>query len=204
MACSIRMAEPKKPPPECITGVSMTDPEDDGLERNGFQGRFQFFLRRIGPGIITGASDDDPSGIGTYAVAGAQFGYAPLWMALFSFPLMASVQFICAKIGLVSGRGIAGVLRKHYPKGLAYTVITVLLIANTINAGVDVLAISSGVNLLVPLSVPAMVVPIGILILILQIWGSYRLIANTFKWLTLSLFAYIASAFFATASLCER
>jgi NRAMP (natural resistance-associated macrophage protein)-like metal ion transporter len=159
--------------------------------------RFKRFLKILGPGLITGASDDDPSGIGTYAMAGAQAGYAPLWTALVTFPLMASVQFICAKIGLVSGRGIAGLLRRHYAKSLLYTVVISLMVANTINAGADILAIAAGFNLLAPVSTTFLVAPIGILILALQIWGSYRLIANTFKWLTLALFGYIGAAFFA-------
>jgi NRAMP (natural resistance-associated macrophage protein)-like metal ion transporter len=147
--------------------------------------------------LITGASDDDPSGIGTYAVAGATLGYTTLWTALVTLPLMAGVQFICAKIGLVSGRGLAGVLRHHYPRALLYPVIIALVIANTINAGVDIGAIAAGINLLVPIPISWMVVPIALGLLVLQIWGSYRLIANTFKWLTLSLFAYIGSSFFA-------
>jgi NRAMP (natural resistance-associated macrophage protein)-like metal ion transporter len=155
------------------------------------------FLKILGPGLITGASDDDPSGIGTYATAGAQLGYAPLWTAWVTFPLMASVQFICAKIGLVSGRGIAGVLGQHYPRTLLYAVVLGLTAANTINAGADVLAIAAGVNLLIPVPITAMIVPIAIGICVLQVWASYRLIAKTFKWLTLGLFAYMASAFFA-------
>ncbi len=155
------------------------------------------FLKILGPGVITGASDDDPSGIATYAMAGAQLGYASLWMALFTLPLTAAVQFICAKIGLVSGRGIGGVLRQHYPRWLLYPVIVALLVANTINAGADMLAIAAGVNLLVPVPVGAIIVPVAILLLVLQVWGSYRLIAGTFKWLTLSLFAYIGASFFA-------
>jgi NRAMP (natural resistance-associated macrophage protein)-like metal ion transporter len=155
------------------------------------------FLKTLGPGLVTGASDDDPSGIGTYASAGAQLGYSPLWMALVTFPLMASVQFICAKIGLVSGRGIAGVLRRHYPRSLVYAVVLGLLVANTINAGADILAIAAGVNLLVPVPISVIIVPIAVGIVVLQVWGSYRLIARTFKWLTLALFAYVASAFFA-------
>ena len=130
-------------------------------------------------------------------MAGAQAGYSPLWTALITFPLMASVQFICAKIGLVSGRGIAGLLRRHYARPVVYTVVVSLMLANTINAGADMLAIAAGVNLLVPIPTAAIVAPIGVLILVLQIWGSYRLIANTFKWLTLALFAYIGAAFFA-------
>jgi NRAMP (natural resistance-associated macrophage protein)-like metal ion transporter len=110
---------------------------------------------------------------------------------------MASVQFICAKIGLVSGRGIAGVLRQHYPRPLLYAVVLGLLAANTLNAGVDILAVAAGVNLLVPVPVTALMVPLALGILALQVWGSYRLIATAFKWLTLALFAYVASAFFA-------
>ena len=159
--------------------------------------RLRRFLQIMGPGLITGASDDDPSGIGTYATAGAQLGHAPLWMALATFPMMASIQYICAKIGLVSGQGIAGALRQKYPKSLLYAVVIGLMAANTINAGVDIVAIAAGVNLLLPIPITAMVVPIAAGILVVQIWGSYRRIARIFKWLTLALFAYIASAFFA-------
>jgi NRAMP (natural resistance-associated macrophage protein)-like metal ion transporter len=156
------------------------------------------FFRMLGPGLITGASDDDPSGIGTYATAGAAFGYALLWTAPVTFPLMASVQYICAKVGIVSGMGLAGVLRRHYGRALLYPAVLGLVIANTLNAGADVGAIAAGLNLLVPaLPLPLLVVPVGLLLLALQIWGSYRLIARTFKWLTLSLLAYIGAAFFA-------
>jgi NRAMP (natural resistance-associated macrophage protein)-like metal ion transporter len=110
---------------------------------------------------------------------------------------MASVQFICAKIGLVSGRGIAGVLRRHYPRTLLYAVVLGLMAANTLNAGADILAIAAGVNLLAPVPVTALIAPIALGLLVLQVGGSYRLIARTFKWLTLALFAYVASAFFA-------
>jgi NRAMP (natural resistance-associated macrophage protein)-like metal ion transporter len=151
----------------------------------------------LGPGLITGASDDDPSGIGTYAVAGAALGYAPLWTALVTFPLMASVQYICAKVGLVSGRGLGGVLRQHYPRALLYPVVLALLVANTINAGVDLGAIAAALNLFIPVPVALLVVPVTLIILAVQIWGSYRLITRTFKWLTLALFAYIGAAFFA-------
>jgi len=102
------------------------------------------FLLFLGPGLVTGASDDDPSGIGTYATAGASLDYATLWTALVTFPLMAAVQFICARVGLVSGMGLAGVLRKHYPRWLLYPVVLTLLAANTINAGVDIGAVAAG------------------------------------------------------------
>jgi NRAMP (natural resistance-associated macrophage protein)-like metal ion transporter len=151
-------------------------------------------LKILGPGFITGASDDDPSGIGTYSVAGASFGFATLWMALFTFPLMAGVQFICAKIGLVSGEGLASLLRKHYSRWLLYPAVLGLVIANTINAGADIGAIAASFNLLIPFPAYWFVVPIVALILALQIFGSYRLIANIFKWLTLALFAYIGAA----------
>lgn len=154
-------------------------------------------VKLIGPGFITGASDDDPSGIGTYAVAGASLGYTTLWMALVTFPLMAAVQFICARVGMVSGRGLAGVLRKHYPRWLLLLAVLGLVIANTLNAGADIGAIAAAVNLLVPIPAVAMIIPIALLILAMQIWGSYRLIANTFKWLTLALLAYIGAALFA-------
>ena len=155
------------------------------------------FFKILGPGLITGASDDDPSGIGTYAVAGAQLGFATLWTALFTFPMMAAIQFICAKIGMVTGMGLARVLRKHYSKALLYPVVAALVLANTINAGADIGAIAAAFNLLVPLPVTAMIIPIALAILAFQVWGSYRLITSIFKWLTLALFAYVGSAFFA-------
>jgi NRAMP (natural resistance-associated macrophage protein)-like metal ion transporter len=156
------------------------------------------FLKILGPGFISGAADDDPSGIGTYAVAGASLGYAPLWTALLTYPLMAAVQLVCAKIGLVTGRGLAGVLREHYPRWLLYGAVIPLFAANTINVGADLGAIAAAINMLVPtLPIPLLVLPIALGILALQIWGSYRLIARVFKWLTLALFAYIGSAILA-------
>jgi NRAMP (natural resistance-associated macrophage protein)-like metal ion transporter len=135
------------------------------------------FLKVLGPGLITGASDDDPSGIGTYAVAGASLGFATLWTALITSPLMASVQFICAKVGMVSGMGLAGVLRRHYPRPLLYLAVLGLLVANIINAGADIGASAAAINLLVPLPITWLVAPIALIILGLQVWGSYRLIA---------------------------
>ena len=155
------------------------------------------FFKALGPGLISGASDDDPSGIGTYAQAGAALGFSTLWTALFTFPMMWAVQFMCAKIGMVSGTGLAGVLRKHYSSWLLYPVVAGLVVANTINAGVDIGAIAAAINLLVPIPAAAMIVPITLIILVLQIWGSYRLIANTFKWLSFALLGYILAAFFA-------
>src|ERR1700747_2232307 len=115
-------------------------------------GTLQHIFRLIGPGFITGASEYDPSGIGTYAIAGASFGFATLWTALFTFPLMAAVQFMCAKIGMVTGEGLAGGVRRHYRRGILYLAVCLLLVANTINAGADIGAIAAAVNLLVPIS----------------------------------------------------
>jgi NRAMP (natural resistance-associated macrophage protein)-like metal ion transporter len=151
----------------------------------------------LGPGLITGASDDDPSGIGTYTQAGASFGFATLWTAPVTLPMMAVVQFICAKIGMVSGMGLSAVLRKHYARWVVYVAVSLLVIANTINAGTDIGAIAAAINLLVPIPAVALVVPIAIGIVAFQILGSYALISRIFKWLTLTLFAYIAAAFLA-------
>lgn len=161
------------------------------------------FLKVLGPGFITGASDDDPSGIGTYAQAGASLGFATLWTALVTFPLMTSVQFICGKVGMVSGTGLAGVLRRYYSRKLLYPVVLGLVVANTINAGTDIGAIAAAINLLVPVPIIAMIVPVTLIILALQVWGSYRLISKIFKWLGLALFAYIASAFYARPDIGE-
>jgi NRAMP (natural resistance-associated macrophage protein)-like metal ion transporter len=168
---------------------------ESGLQRE--TNSIKRFLKILGPGLVTGASDDDPSGISTYAMAGASLGYATLWTALVTFPLMAGVQFICAKIGLVSGRGITEIIRHHYSRYLLYPVVLSLVVANTINAADDIGAIAAGINLLLPIPILALVAPVGLAILALQVWGSYRLIARTFKWLTLALFAYIGSALFA-------
>jgi NRAMP (natural resistance-associated macrophage protein)-like metal ion transporter len=160
-------------------------------------------VKILGPGLVTGASDDDPSGIATYAAAGAALGFAPLWTALATFPLMAAVQVTCAKIGLVSGRGLAGVLRHHYPRPVLYVATLGLVLANTINAGTDIGAIAAAVNLFAPIPIAALVVPVALILVALQVWGSYRLIAATFKWLTVTLFAYIGAAFFARPNIGE-
>lgn len=154
-------------------------------------------LTILGPGFITGASDDDPSGIGTYSTAGASLGYATLWTALFTFPLMAIVQYTCAKVGLVSKRGLAGILKRHYAPWVLYSTVFGLVFANTLNAGADIGAIAAALNMLVPIPIVLMIVPITLLILLFQVWGSYRVIANVFRWLALALLAYLAAAFFA-------
>ena len=152
--------------------------------------------KALGPGLITGASDDDPSGIGTYAQAGAQYGFATLWTTLAMLPMQTAVQFICAKIGLVTGKGLAGVLREHYPRAL-YPAVIALVVANTLNAGADIGAIASAINLLVPVPAFVFIVPVSLGIIAIQVFGGYRLIANVFKWLAVALLAYIGAALFA-------
>ena len=152
--------------------------------------------KALGPGLITGASDDDPSGIGTYAQAGAQYGFVTLWTTLAMLPMQVAVQYICARIGLVTGKGLAGVLREHYPRVL-YPAVIALVIANTLNAGADIGAIAAAINLLVPINPKVLVVPVSLAIIALQVKGSYRLIERVFKWLAQALLAYIGAALFA-------
>ena len=167
------------------------------------QKRVGRLLKSLGPGIVTGASDDDPSGIATYAQAGAALGYSTLWTALVTYPLMAAVQLICAKVGLVTGKGLSSVLHQCFSPKISYPAVLALVIANTINAGTDITAIAAGINLLVPIPIAVLVAPIALLILVLQFWGNYRLIATIFKWLTLALLAYVAASFYARPDLGE-
>jgi NRAMP (natural resistance-associated macrophage protein)-like metal ion transporter len=172
-----------------------TEPIEARLRRE--KNPIRRFFIVLGPGLVTGASDDDPSGIGTYAQAGASLGLTPLWTPLVTFPLMWSIQFACAKIALVTGSGLAGILRRHYSPLVLVPVVVGLSIANTINAGVDIGAMAAALNLIVPVPVPLLIIGITITILTVQIFGSYRLLSSVFKWLTLALFAYILSAFLA-------
>lgn len=155
------------------------------------------FFRELGPGLITGAADDDPSGISTYSVTGAAFGYAQLWTVFLAFPLMAGVQIMCARLGLVSGRGLAGVLRRQYPKWVLLGACALLTIANTVNIGADLGGMAEAMELITGIPSLVWVPAFAGLIVALLIWSSYRHIARVFKWLTLVLFAYVAAAFFA-------
>ncbi len=158
------------------------------------------FFADLGPGLITGAADDDPSGISTYSVTGAAFGFAQLWTVFFAFPLMFAVQIMCARLGLVSGQGLAGVLRRRYPKWVLLSACSLLAIANTVNIGADLGGMAEGMQMMT--GFPALIwLPLFAgLITVLLIWSSYRFIAKVFKWLTLVLFAYVAAAFMAHPS----
>jgi NRAMP (natural resistance-associated macrophage protein)-like metal ion transporter len=159
-------------------------------------------LRRFGsvpgPGVVTGASDDDPSGIATYSVTGAQTGYRLLWTGVLTLPLNVGVQEMCARIGLVTGGGLAAVLRRHYSRRLLLVLVALLFVANTVNIGADIAAVASGLELLTGFSTKATIVPIGIGIAVMEIWVPYRVFANYLKLLTVVLFAYIIDAFYAS------
>jgi NRAMP (natural resistance-associated macrophage protein)-like metal ion transporter len=151
-------------------------------------------LLRLGPGLITGAADDDPSGIGTYSQVGAQFGFGMLWTVIFSYPLMAAIQEISARIGRVTGAGIAGNIRKHYSKTLLYIIVSLLLIANICNLGADIDAMGAVANLLLPGPTGLYVVIFGVISLLLQIFVPYSKYVKYLKWLTIVLFAYVITA----------
>ena len=153
------------------------------------------FLHTLGPGLITGASDDDPSGIATYSQVGAQFGYSILWTMLFSYPLMGAIQEISARIGRVTGHGIAGNLRLYYPRWLMLPLIVLLLAANTLNLGADISAMGEAMRLLVGGYAALYAAAFAFGSLFLQMFMSYTRYATILKWLCLSLFAYVAIVF---------
>ena len=159
--------------------------------------RLTRFLRTLGPGLVTGAADDDPSGIATYSQVGAQFGYGLSWTMVFGFPLLASIQAVCAKIGSVTGMGIAQNLRLHYPRWLLRSVVILLLIANVINLGADLGAMGAALALLIGGPVMVYAGVFAIICVLLEIFVDYTRYAAALKWTTLSLFAYVAVVFVA-------
>jgi NRAMP (natural resistance-associated macrophage protein)-like metal ion transporter len=149
----------------------------------------------MGPGLITGASDDDPSGIATYSQAGAQFGFTMGWTLLFTFPLMCAIQLISAQVGRVTGRGLAGNMRRHYPSSLLYLLIGLLVIANTVNIGADLGAMGAALSLLVGGPVLAYIVGFAVITVLLEVFVRYSRYVSLLRWLALSLFAYVATVF---------
>ena len=147
-------------------------------------------LAALGPGLITGASDDDPSGIATYSQAGAQYAYSLGWTLLFSWPLMCAIQEISARIGRVTGRGLAGNLRKHFPRPVLYVLVSLLVVANTINIGADLGAMAAAIGLLVPGPSFAYAAAFALTSILLEVFVRYARYASVLKWLTISLFAY--------------
>ena len=157
--------------------------------------RIRNFFSMLGPGLITGAADDDPSGISTYSVAGAATGYSMLWLTLISTPMMSVIQGMCARISMVAGEGLAAVVRKRLPAFAAYALATMVIAANTFNLGADIGGMADAARLVIPVPVDALVFLFGVAILAAQTWMPYAAIARYFKWLTLSLFAYVVTAF---------
>ena len=157
--------------------------------------RLPSFLRHVGPGVVTGAADDDPSGIATYTQAGAQFGTNVLWTVFLTLPFMIAIQLVSARIGRQSGRGITANLRLHTPRAFVLSIVALLLVANTINIAADIAAMGDALELVVGGGTHFHAVVFGILTLLLQIYVPYRRLAPILKWLTLSLFVYPAAAF---------
>ncbi|HSS77424.1 MAG TPA: Nramp family divalent metal transporter [Thermoanaerobaculia bacterium] len=152
------------------------------------------FFTALGPGVITGAADDDPSGIATYSIAGAQFGTLFLWAALVTWPLMAAVQMMCARIGMVTGKGLGGVLRDRFPRPVLIVICFALLAANTLNIGADLAGMAEAAAMLTGLNSHYFVVVFGVTIAAATLWMRYQRFASILKWLSLSLGAYVVTA----------
>jgi NRAMP (natural resistance-associated macrophage protein)-like metal ion transporter len=159
------------------------------------QSRIKKLFRFLGPGFITGAADDDPSGIATYAQTGAAFGYTQLWFALFVTPFMIAVQEMCGRIGLVTGKGLAGVMRRHYSPLLLTATVSLLFAANAVNIGADLGAMADAMELVTGASSIGWLFAFTMLILVLEVFVSYRTYAKVLKVLCISLFAYVLVAF---------
>lgn len=175
--------------------TSKAEKNEEELKHSTRWGKLRVYLKALGPGLITGAADDDPSGIGTYAQTGAQFGYSQLWLALFTFPLMTIIQEMCARIALQTGGGLATNLRKYYPKSVLYFCVFLLFSANTINIGADLGAMASASQLLVPIPFLILLAAITLITLGLEVFVEYKRYAKFLRWLTFSLFAYVLVVF---------
>jgi len=167
------------------------------VEKGNGSGYLKRSLAVLGPGLITGAADDDPSGISTYSVAGAAYGYSTLWIALLTFPLMASIQLMCARLGMVTGRGLAAAVRMHYPRWVLWGSCSILVVANIINIGADLGGMAEATQLITGIRALIWIPVYAVLIIGLLIWSSYKLITRIFKWMTLVLFAYVFASFYA-------
>jgi len=184
--------------PNNIGGAVWAMSEGSTVVREGAGGAAETpadILPRLGPGLITGAADDDPSGIATYSQMGAQFGFGMLWTMLFSYPLMAAMQEICARLGRITGVGIAENLRRHYSKPVVYGLVLLLCLANIFNLGADISAMGAATQLVFGGSLNVYAVLLGALSLLLQVYVPYKKYVQYLKWLTMVLFAYVATAF---------
>jgi NRAMP (natural resistance-associated macrophage protein)-like metal ion transporter len=203
----LKPLHPSQHHPKGVSGVT-ADAAAGNLLSNGVgavkgavienQQRFNRFLRILGPGLITGAADDDPSGIATYSQAGAQFGYGMAWVMWFTLPLQVAVQEACARIGAVTGKGLASVIRERYSKAVLYPVVALVVLANTINIGADIGAMAAAVQLVFPsFSFVIITLLFTIAVLALEIFTSYKTYAKVLKWLALALLAYPVTALLA-------
>lgn len=154
-----------------------------------------FFVKSLGPGLITGASDDDPSGIATYSSVGAQFGFSLLWMTLWATPLMMAIQETCARIGVVTNKGLSGVLQQHYKKKVVMIAVLLLIIANTVNIGADLGAMAASLQLIVNINFIIAAVAFAIFVILIEILIPYHLYVRILKWLTISILAYVVTGF---------
>jgi NRAMP (natural resistance-associated macrophage protein)-like metal ion transporter len=152
-------------------------------------------VKQLGPGLITGAADDDPSGIATYSQAGAAFGYSMLWTVLFTYPLMVGIQMVSARLGCITGKGLAANVKAVFPRSVLFGIVGLLLIANTINIAADIAAMGEALRLLLGGSAHLYSVALGALCLILQVWLPYAEYVRYLKWLTLALLSYVAVIF---------
>jgi len=173
----------------------LPDPQTQTIKKLAHRQQSAGWFKRLGPGLVTGAADDDPSGIATYSQIGAQFGYGLAWTLPYSFPLMAVIQEISARIGSVTGRGLAQNLRHHYSRPLLYAIVTLLLVANVINLGADLGAMGAALALMMGGPVLVYAIAFGVLCIILEVFISYRKYAALLKWTTLCLFAYVGVVF---------
>src|ERR1700685_4181529 len=175
----------------------MSDPKATDLPIPPKQNRVELFFADLGPGLITGCADDDPSGISTYSMSGAVFGYGLLWTALLSFPLMVAVQMMCGRLGMVTGRGLAGVVRRRYSKWVLWSACALLIVANVVNIAADLGRMADATHMITGINSLVWTPLYTALIVGFLFWSSYRQIARIFKWITLVLLAYVVTAFFA-------
>lgn len=183
-------------PDEIIAEAEQTTAQATKQTKHRHPKKLSRFLRILGPGIVTGAADDDPSGIATYSQAGAQFGFQMPWTMLFTYPLMTAVQEACMRIGAVTGKGLAAAVREHYPKKILFPVVLLVVLANTLNIGSDIGAMATSTELIVPgIPFPVLAVGFALLVMLLEVFISYRTYIRILKWLSMALFAYFITAF---------
>lgn len=176
--------------------IEITEKIEDSIANDKIVQKGNNYIKKLGPGLITGAADDDPSGIATYSQAGAQYGTGLLWLAAWTFPLMGIIQEMCARIALVTGKGLAANIKHSYSKKVLYICTALLFVANTLNIGADLGAMAKAVQLVGPnLNFTILIIGIGLVGLILQVFIPYQKYANYLKWLTITLFSYVATGF---------